>query len=202
MFSKMEFQNGKRALKSACELPNAHQSTDCWMGGGKQENYSSCTLVIRWRSSSAAAALPLEQYSSGSAALQKRHGHACSKRGIGGRRALAVQNIAQARFKPPKIELSAKSEASLLLQRSTKEHRLVLLWGKEEMRQRPQINLKVGLKKAHITTGCYRDTTTEVKCYEDLSSGVWQSAMLRIRFLFSRCSLLVALDITMYQVVN
>ena len=84
----MEFQMLEKVLANRQTPTN--RLTVGWGEGSKRT--TPAVLVIRWRSSSAAAALPLEQYSSGSAALQKRHGHACSKRGIGGRRALAVYN--------------------------------------------------------------------------------------------------------------
>ena len=137
-------------------MPNAHQSTDCWMGGGKQENYSSCTsnTMAKQQRCCRATARAVQQRQCCSpkktwtCMLQTGNWRASRPCSI-------QQNIAQARFKPPKIELSA-SGASLQQQRSTKEHyRLVLLGGQEMRQKRPQINLKVGLKKAApLTTGC------------------------------------------------
>ena len=64
-----------------------------------------------------------------------------------------------------------------------------MLLGGQEMRQkRPQINLKVGLKKAApLTTGCsYKYSGGHWYSNNKLvdRSGVWQLAIQRIRFLF------------------
>ena len=94
-------------------MPNAHQSTDCWMGGGKQENYSSCTsnTMAKQQRCCRATARAVQQRQCCSpkktwtCMLQTGNWRASRPCSI-------QQNIAQARFKPPKIELSA-SGASL-----------------------------------------------------------------------------------------